>query len=181
MKPGKLAISLMVVMLFAAIGYFSLPAPGPTTSPDITLVTTEGEQLALDSLRGRPLLVTFWATTCTACLKEMPHLIELYKELAPRGLKVIGIAMHYDPPNQVLAMRKSRNIPYTIALDIRAEAAQAFGDVRVTPSTFLIAPDGRIVYRQAGALSMERLKKRILALLDSDIARNRPMTDGPNT
>jgi peroxiredoxin len=171
----------MVVGLLAALGYLSLPPRGPATSPDITLVTADGEQLALNSLRGRPLLVTFWATTCTTCIGEMPHLVELHKELAPRGLKIIGIAMYYDPPNQVLAMRKSRNLPYTIALDLRAEAAQAFGDVRVTPSTFLIAPDGRIVYRQAGILSIERVKKRILALLDSYVAEKRVFSGSPNT
>lgn len=181
MKPGKSAITLGVLVLLAVIGYLSLPPAGPTSSPDITLVTADGEQLALESLRGKPLLVTFWSTTCPSCIHEMPHLAALHNELAPRGLKIIGIAMYYDPPNQVLAMRKSRNIPYTIALDMRAEAAQAFGDVRVTPSTFLIAPDGRIVYRQAGMLSMERVKKRILTLLDNEVAENRVFSGEPNT
>jgi peroxiredoxin len=181
MKFGKITIVSVVVVSLAAIGYLSLPPAGPTTSPDITLVTTDGEQLALNSLRGRPLLVIFWATTCTTCIREIPHLVELHKELAPRGLKIIGIAMYYDPPNQVLAMRKSRNIPYTIALDLRAEAAHAFGDVQVTPSTFLIAPDGRIIHRQAGMLDMERVKKKILALLDKKIVSSRPLSTEPNT
>lgn len=181
MKPGNITIGVMAVVVIVAIGYLTLPPAGPTASPAITLVTADGEQLALDSLRGRPLLVTFWSTTCSTCIQEMPHLIELHRELAPRGLEIIGIAMYYDPPNQVLAMRKSRNIPYTIALDMSAEAAQAFGDIRVTPSTFLIAPDGRIVYRQAGMLSMERVKKRILALLDAKVAENRVFSGDPNT
>ncbi len=145
MKPGKLTVTLAVLVLIVAIGILSLPPAGPTTRPDITLVTADGEKLPLESLAGRTLLVTFWSTTCTTCIKEMPHLAALHDELAPRGLQIIGISMYYDPPNQVLAMRKSRNIPYTIALDMRGEAAQAFGDVSMTPSTFLIAPDGRIV------------------------------------
>jgi peroxiredoxin len=181
MKPGKSAITLGVVVLLAIVGYLSLPPAGPTASPDITLVTADGEQLSLESLRGRPLLITFWSTTCPTCIHEMPQLVALHNELASRGLEVIGIAMYYDPPNQVLAMRKSRNIPYTIALDLRAEAAQAFGDIRVTPSTFLIAPDGRIVYRQAGRLSVERVKKRILDLLDNEIAGDRAFSVRPNT
>jgi thiol-disulfide isomerase/thioredoxin len=181
MKPGNITIGVMAVVALVAIGYLTLPPAGPTTSPAITLVTADGEQLALDSLRGRPLLVTFWSTTCTTCIREMPHLIELHRELAPRGLEIIGIAMYYDPPNQVLAMRSSSNIPDTIALDLRAEAAQSFWYVRVTPSTFLIAPDGRIVYRQAGMLSMERVRKAILGLLDSDIAGNRVFSGSPNT
>ena len=98
-------------------------------------------------------------------MKEMPQLIDLYHELSPLGLKVIGIAMYYDPPNRVLAIQKSRSIPYTIALDIDAHAARAFGDVELTPTTFLIAPDGRIVYRETGRMDMDRLRNAILALL----------------
>jgi peroxiredoxin len=95
----------------------------------------------------------------------MPQLIELYDELAPQGLEIIAIAMNYDPPNRVLAMSKARNIPYPIALDLHAAAAAAFGKIRLTPTSFLIAPDGRIAYRKTGALDMERLRVDILGML----------------
>jgi hypothetical protein len=74
--------------------------------------------------------------------------------------------MDYDPPNRVLAMSKTRNIPYPIALDIHANAARAFGNVRLTPTSFLIAPDGRIVYQKIGTINMARLREDILGLLD---------------
>jgi len=135
------------------------------TSPDINLVTIDGEQLQLASLRGNPLLVVFWATTCPGCIREVPHLIDLYDELSPRGLEIIAIAMAYDPPNQVLAMRNSRNIPYHVALDIQSEAARAFGDVRLTPTAFLIAPDGRIVQRKTGEMNPEKLRQKIMGML----------------
>ena len=179
MKSRNLLIGALAVVLFVAVGYLTLPPEGPTTRPDITLVTADGEKLPLESLDGRPLLVTFWATTCPTCVREIPQLVKLHRELAPRGLEVIGIAMYYDPPNQVLAMRESRNIPYTIALDMRAEAAQAFGDIRMTPSSFLIAPDGRIVYRQAGRLSMDRLRKHIFNLLGDNSVTGRPFSAEP--
>ena len=107
------------------------------------------------------MLVTFWATTCSSCVREIPHLIRLYDELAPQGLEIIGIAMDYDPPNRVLAMRKARNMPYPVALDIHADAARAFGNVRLTPTSFLIAPDGRIAYRKIGRMDMARLREDI--------------------
>jgi peroxiredoxin len=100
----------------------------------------------------------------------LPHLIELYRELAPHGLEIIGIAMDYDPPNHVLAMRDARQIPYPIVLDIHADAARAFGDVRATPTTFLIAPDGHVVYRKSGELSMDKLREDILGLLQQAAA-----------
>ena len=114
-KPGmKLKgkfISLFAIVALVTLGYLWFVPTGLKNSPDIRLVILDGGQLQLASLRGKPLLVTFWATTCPSCIKEMPHLIELYEELSPRGLEIIGIAMDYDPPNHVLAMRNAKNIP----------------------------------------------------------------------
>ena len=165
MKIKETLIALFAVALLVTLGYLWFAPAGLKASPDISLMTIKGEQLQLASYRGRPLLITFWATTCPGCIKEMPHLIELYEELQPQGLEIIGIAMAYDPPNQVLAMSKARNIPYPIALDINANAAQAFGDVRLTPTSFLIAPDGRIVYQKIGEMNMEKLHKDITDML----------------
>ena len=114
---------------------------------------------------GRPVLVTFWATTCASCVKEIPHLAELYREFSPRGLEMIAIAMAYDPPNHVLAMRDARAIPYPIALDIEGTAARAFGNVRLTPTSFLIGPDGRIVQHNTGELDLADVHGQIRSLL----------------
>jgi len=157
--------TLFAVMLLGMLAYLWLAPAAPGASPDISLMTLDGEELQLSSLRGRPLLVTFWATTCSSCVREMPHLIKLYDELAPQGLEIIAIAMDYDPPNRVLAMRKAHNIPYPIALDLDAAAANAFGNVRLTPTSFLVAPDGRIAYRKTGTLDMANLREDILGML----------------
>jgi peroxiredoxin len=167
MKPAYALFTLCAVALLATLGYLWLSPAGLQHSPDISVMTIKGEKLQLASYRGRPLLVTFWATTCPGCLREMPHLIELYRDLHPRGLEIIGIAMDHDPPNQVLAMSKARAIPYPIALDIRADAAHAFGNVRLTPTSFLISPDGRIVYRKTGEIDMPRVREEILAMLSA--------------
>jgi peroxiredoxin len=166
MKHGKMLAGATGLLLVAAAARVWLVPGSPDTVPDITVVTVDGEQLALTSLQGKPLLVTFWATSCRTCVREMPHLADLYRELSPRGLEIVAIAMHYDPPNQVLAMRAARDIPYTIALDLDAEAARAFGNVRLTPTAFLIAPDGRIVYHKTGELPFERLRQDIATMLE---------------
>jgi peroxiredoxin len=177
MRKRALFIALFAAGIFSGLGYLWHTTSGLRTSPDISLLTVDGATLPLAALRGRPLLVTFWATTCTSCVREIPHLVELYEDLAPRGLEIIGIAMHHDPPNQVLAMRKARNIPYPIALDLQAEAARAFGNVRVTPTSFLIAPDGRIVYRRTGVLDTTRLRQDILAMLPQEHTARPPVAD----
>ena len=165
MKTGKTLITLCIVSLLVTAGYLWLAPAGLKYSPDIELVTIEGETLQLADYRGRPLLVTFWATSCPGCIREMPHLVELYEELHPKGLEIIGIAMDYDPPNRVLAMSKARNIPYKVALDINADAARAFGGVRLTPTTFIVDPDGRIIMHKTGELDMAIIRRNILGML----------------
>jgi peroxiredoxin len=167
MKTRKALITLFAFALLGTLAWLWLAPAGLKARPDISLMTIKGEEIQLASLQGKPLLVTFWATTCPGCIREIPHLIELYDELAPQGLEIIGIAMNYDPPNRVLAMSKARNIPYPIALDIHADAARAFGNVRLTPTSFLMAPDGRIVYQKVGAINMVRLREDILGMLGS--------------
>jgi len=166
MKHGKMLAGATGLLLVAAAALLWFIPDGPDTIPDIAVVTVDGEQLALTSLLGKPVLVTFWATSCSTCVREMPHLVDLYRELSPQGLEIVAIAMYYDPPNRVLAMREARDIPYTVALDIHADAARAFGNVRLTPTAFLVAPDGRVVYRKTGALPFKRLRQDIATMLE---------------
>lgn len=170
MKLKATLITLLAATLLGTLAWLWLAPAGLKVSPDITLLTIDGEELSLASLRGNPLLLTFWATTCPGCIKEMPHLIKLYDELSPQGLEIIGIAMSYDKPSHVLSMRKARNIPYPVALDINGAAARAFGNVRLTPTSFLIAPDGHIVSRKTGEMDMPKLRTNILALLQQTSA-----------
>jgi peroxiredoxin len=165
MGTRNLLISLLLLLFLAAAGYYRFMPPRLTHAPELSMLSVDGEELRLPAYRGRPVLVTFWSTTCPSCVREIPHLIDLYRELAPRGLEIIGIAMAHDPPDQVLAMRKSRGMPYPVTLDIHANAAHAFGNVRVTPTSFLIAPDGRVVQRRIGRLDMTGLRKEILAMI----------------
>lgn len=154
--------ALAVVLLFATVWF--MPA-GLRQAPPLVGQTLDGRTVTLEQLRGKPVLVTFWATTCPACIEEMPHLIELYQELHPKGLELIGVAMSYDPPEQVRAMAQQRQIPYPIILDSRAQIARAFDNVRLTPTTVLISPEGRIVQYRLGPLDLPRLRETINALL----------------
>ena len=119
-----------------------------TSAPDVTFTTITGKKIALKDLRGKPVIVTFWATDCPACIKEIPDLIDLYTQYHHRGLEMIAVAMYYDPPNHVVNMTKARQLPYNVALDLKAEHAHAFGDVQLTPSTFLIGPDGSVALKR---------------------------------
>jgi len=172
MKELRLKNLLPVIFVLVFImlgGYLWLSPSGARTAPDLSMkVLTSGQQINLKDYRGRPVLVTFWATSCPGCIKEMPHLIELYRELAPRGLEIIGVAMSYDRPDHVLEMQKRKNIPYPIVYDGVNEASRAFGGVRLTPTSFLINPQGQIVNQKIGEMDMKLLHARIMTMLSSN-------------
>ena len=165
MKTKDLVVGLFALLLLGTLAYVWLSPQGLKEAPELSLRTLDGETLELATMRGQPVLVTFWATSCTGCVKEIPHLIELHHEFAPQGFQLIAIAMSYDPPNHVVAMRDAKRLPYPIALDIDGQAARAFGDVRLTPTSFLIAPDGRIVREKVGELDMTEVRARLREML----------------
>ena len=138
-----LAAAAIVV---AAAAVFMQRAP----APEVRFATLSGENLATSDLRGKVLLVNFWATSCVTCLREMPRMVETYKKFAPRGYEMIAVAMSHDHPNQVAHFAQSRALPFKVALDGDGAIARGFGDIRVTPTTFLIDRQGRILKRYVG-------------------------------
>ena len=167
MKAKDIFFGLFAIALVGALAYLWLSPQGLKQAPSLSVRTLEGTQIDLATLRGKPVLVTFWATSCPGCVKEIPHLIELHNEYGPQGLQMLAIAMDYDPPNHVIAMRDARKLPYPIVLDIDGSAARAFGDVQLTPTSFLIAPDGRIVRHKIGELDMAEVRAQLHTLLGS--------------
>ncbi|HPE73842.1 MAG TPA: TlpA disulfide reductase family protein [Candidatus Competibacter sp.] len=155
-------LALVVVLAFAAVWF--MPA-GLREAPPLVGQTLDGRTLTLEQLRGKPVLVTFWATTCPSCVEEIPHLTELYRELNPKGLEIIGVAMAYDPPEQVRAMVRQRQIPYPIVLDSEERIAREFDNVQLTPTSVLVSPEGRIVQYRLGLLDMSELRNTIAGML----------------
>lgn len=138
--------------------------------PDISQTTytlTTGKKLRMSELNNRPVIVTFWATSCAACIKEIPDLIQLYQSYSSAGLEIIAIAMPYDRPDHVLEFVKKHRLPYRVSLDVEAKLVRAFGNVRVTPNNFLIDPDGKISHQQIGILDIAHTEKWLQARLTS--------------
>ena len=163
----KRIISITVTVIFVAVSVFVLYTSNIKLDviPAISLNLIDGRKIELQSTKGKPLLVTFWATTCSTCIKEMPHLIKLYNELDKNELEIIAIAMPYDPPNRVVELSKRENIPYPVALDIQGNAIEAFGNIEVTPTSFLIDPAGNILQKNTGEINIEELKIKVKALV----------------
>ncbi|GAB3541209.1 TlpA disulfide reductase family protein [Noviherbaspirillum agri] len=141
-------IVAIVVLALTAVGYFSLSAKQP--APDVVFNSITGEKVSMQSLRGKVVMVNFWATSCTTCIKEMPQMVETYNKFKDKGLDFVAVAMSYDPPNYVLNYAQTRALPFKVALDTQGEVAKAFDDVKLTPTTYVIDKTGNIVKRYVG-------------------------------
>lgn len=147
-KTWVTAAIVAVVLAIAAVGYFSLSSAKP--APEVTFTTLSGENITMQSLRGKVVMVNFWATSCTTCIKEMPDMVTTYNKYKEQGLDFIAVAMSYDPPNYVLNYAQTRSLPFKIALDVKGDIAKSFDDVKLTPTTYVIDKDGRIIKRYVG-------------------------------
>lgn len=131
----------------------------------LTLKTLSGRQIALAELTS-PILVSFWATNCVVCVREMPDLASTYRRYSPAGFELVAVAMPYDPPNLVLDMAEREQWPFPVALDVSGEVLASFASVKGTPTSFLIDKDGQLVKRYVGAIPIKKLEKQLEALLD---------------
>ena len=151
-----LVISLVII--FYVAGKFDSSKP---VIPDATFKIIHGEKITLTSLKGKPVMVVFWATTCKICIEEIPDLVELHHLYGKQGLEIIAVAMPYDHPAAVVKLARRMKLPYKVALDVDSKVLHAFIDVQVTPTVFLIANEGHIIMRAVGRLKMDRIKQLI--------------------
>jgi peroxiredoxin len=164
-KRNRLKIlAALVVIALAAVGYFSVSKR--EVIPDVTFVDLQGNKITSQDLRGKVVMINFWATSCTTCVKEMPQMIDTYNKYKADGLEYVAVAMSYDPPNYVLNFAETRKLPFKVALDTKGELAKSFGDVQLTPTTFVINKQGEIIKRYVGEpefASLHQLLEKALA------------------
>jgi peroxiredoxin len=157
---------LVAVAVLAIVGALVYALMDKSNAPAATFTTLEGKPIVLDELRGKVVLVNFWATSCPGCIKEMPGMIETYNQYRSRGFEIVAVAMSYDPPNYVANFVQTRQLPFPVALDLNGEHARAFGNVQLTPTSFIIGKDGHILEQKLGELDFVKLK----ALLDRELS-----------
>jgi len=162
MKPRDLVISLFVLAIVGGALFLWFTDSGLRTAPESKLTLIDGSSVNLSDLRGKTVVVNFWATTCVGCRREVPHLVELRQKYGSRGLEVIGVAMSYDPPDQVDEFVKRFSVTYPIGIDKGDAVAEAFGDVRLVPTTFVLSPEGKIVFQKLGEWTAEEIDSAVL-------------------
>lgn len=134
-------------------------------APESTFVLLDGSKTTTSQLKGKVTLVNFWATSCVSCVKEMPALIDTHNKFQARGYETVAVAMSYDEPRFVVNFAQSRQLPFKVAIDNTGEIAQSWGDVKLTPTTYLLDKQGKIVKRFVGEPDMGALHQLIEQLL----------------
>jgi cytochrome c biogenesis protein CcmG/thiol:disulfide interchange protein DsbE len=181
---GVALATMMAACLAALDSPRSATADAPTIrlpergrAPDFTVVSLAGQKLDLAEIRSHgPVVLDFWATWCKPCLMALPELEKLHARYRDRGLTVIGISV--DGPRNAAKVRPfagKLRVRFPVAID-RDENIQQLYQVKACPTTFLIAPDGRIVWYRQGYLpgDGDALGEAIASLLDSTATPTAP-------
>jgi peroxiredoxin len=134
-------------------------------APQSTFVLLDGSKETTSQWKGRVTLVNFWATSCVTCVAEMPQLIDTYNKYRARGYDTVAVAMSYDPPSYVVNFAQTRQLPFKVAIDNTGAVARDWGDVRLTPTTYVVDKQGRIVKRYVGQPDFAELHQLIERLL----------------
>jgi peroxiredoxin len=157
--PFKSALAAAAIIALVAGFAFTLTAKD--VAPAVQFTSLQGQKIAMSDLRGKVVLVNFWATDCPGCVVEMPKLVQTYQKYKSQGLETVAVAMSYDRPDYVLAYTRKNALPFTVALDPTGQLSKAFKDVRLTPTTFVIDKQGHILQRIVGEPDFARLHQLI--------------------
>lgn len=163
-------VPLVVLGLLALVVLSRLPASSPTAvgrmAPDFVLADLDGNPVRLADLRGRPVVVNFWASWCGPCVEEFPLLREADERHADDGLAIVGI-VYDDRSEAARAFMERTGATWTAAMDPGGRVAAAYG-ILAPPETFFIGRDGTIVARQIGQFSASSLEDKLAAIITEE-------------
>ena len=163
MKRVLVIASAAVAVVAIVAGVFF--STGTAAAPDSTFVLLDGSKKTTADLKGKVTLVNFWATSCVTCVAEMPKIIDTYNKYQSKGYDTLAVAMSYDPPSYVVNFTETRKLPFKVAIDNTGAVAQAWGDVKLTPTTYIVNKRGEIVKRYVGEPNFDELHRLIEKLL----------------
>jgi len=140
------AVTALTIAAIDAVSTLTLIKP----APEVRFTALSGETFSTSELRGKVVLVNFWGSYCAPCVKEMPKIVAAHEKFAPRGYETVAIAVRHDNPQRVVEFAASHALPFKVALDSSGALAKEFGNVRITPTSFLIDKRGRVLRRYVG-------------------------------
>lgn len=158
--------ALLATLLAAAL---SAACSSRDAAPQFSYTLLDGSKSSIAAQRGKVVLVNFWATSCVTCVKEMPAIVDTHNKFSARGYDTLAVAMRYDPPAYVASFAESRKLPFGVVIDNTGAIADGFGDLSLTPTSYLLDKRGAIVKRYVGEPDFHELQALVEKLLAEKI------------
>lgn len=158
----RILITVVVVIAGIMIARFLLIKG---KAPETQYRLLNGNVVSTSDFKGQVLVINFWATSCSPCIKEMPDLAKTYERYRPRGFDMIAVAVSSDDLSKVLAYTDKKSLPFKVAFDSTGSATQAWGGIRAIPTTFVLDRNGRIAHRFVGTVNPVEFNRTIEKLL----------------
>jgi peroxiredoxin len=170
-------MALLVVAIIAAamlyVGFHMARRSEPTprigrssAAPDFTLESLDGKSMRLSDLRGKAVLLNFWATWCGPCKIETPWLVDLQNQYGSQGLQVVGVAMDDSGKEDIAKFAKEMGVNYPVLLG-KESVGDAYGVIPALPESFFIGRDGKIVDKIIGLRGKAEIEDSIRKALDT--------------
>ncbi|MBZ5681506.1 MAG: TlpA family protein disulfide reductase [Acidobacteriia bacterium] len=149
-----------------------------TAAPDFTLESLDGKKVRLSDLRGKAVLLNFWATWCGPCKIEMPWFVDLQNQYGSEGLQVVGVAMDDASKEDIAKFAKDMGVNYPILIGKEA-VGDAYGGVPALPESFFIGRDGKVVDKIIGLKGKSEIEDAIKKALSTQQAASQASTPAP--
>jgi len=159
--PWRPMLSRQILALVAALLFAAAAQAETAKNPVLQVTTLEGAQFDLAAQRGKWIIVNFWATWCSPCIKEMP---DISRFVAGRDdVGAIGLAFGDEEKADIVAFLAKHPVQYPIAIVPIDKAPKDFGAPKALPTTYLIAPDGSVAKKFTGPVTTQELEKAVAA------------------
>jgi cytochrome c biogenesis protein CcmG, thiol:disulfide interchange protein DsbE len=137
---------------------------GTEPAPDFVVQTLAGDSVRLSELRGKVVLINFWATWCAPCRIEMPGFQRVWEDYADRGLVIVGLSVDRGVRSDVARWVDDRGLTFPIAF-APGPVVRSYGGASVLPTSILVDPQGRIAHRVQGYYAEPALRAAVRRLL----------------
>ncbi|MCD6232184.1 TlpA family protein disulfide reductase [Candidatus Aerophobetes bacterium] len=142
------------------------PMPRGKPAPNFSLKTLDGKIIRLSTLKGKVIIIDFWATWCPPCREEIPHFINLYEKYKDEGFQMLGVFLD-DNINSVREFAKNYNINYPLLIPDE-KILKDYGPIIYIPTTFIISKEGYIYKKYVGYKGESIFEDNIKTLLRRD-------------